>query len=91
MQFHVLDPCMGVVCPTGKVCKPDEFYEPVCECNTECPNDLRPVCGTDNRSYDNECLLSYTACMKRNDSLTVAYVGQCKYSKSVIKVPLLEW
>lgn len=69
------------MCPAGQRCVVGEFNKAMCECNTECPSDGVPVCGTDGRDYDNECLLLYTQCIQRNVSLSVAYIGQCKFSK----------
>ena len=35
---------------------------PNCLCRKGCPRNLRPVCGSDNVTYDNKCLLELKAC-----------------------------
>lgn len=78
-----IDPCADVMCPVGQSCEVNEFYEPSCRCVQECIDDSGPVCGTDNRIYDNECLLRYTACIQGNSTITVAYYGQCKFGEHI--------
>ncbi|XP_075526904.1 agrin-like isoform X2 [Dermacentor variabilis] len=70
------DPCRGVQCPASQVCQLDEQRNPICRCNGACPGDLRPVCGSDGRTYPNECLLRVEACRSRR-SLRLVYAGAC--------------
>lgn len=36
------------------------------------------VCGTDNKTYKNECQLKKRACRQENPNLIVAYKGHCQ-------------
>jgi len=44
-----------------------------------CPRIYRPVCGSDDKTYPNECLLKCKA--KSNGDLTLAFVGKCEQVK----------
>ncbi|KAK3859032.1 hypothetical protein Pcinc_034814 [Petrolisthes cinctipes] len=44
-------------------------------CEKECPVYSKPVCGTDNITYKNYCLLTKANCIHRN--ITVAIRGEC--------------
>ena len=41
-----------------------------------CTEEYRPVCGTDGKTYSNECKMELSACGK-NDTITVSYNGEC--------------
>lgn len=74
--FLVLDPCEGVECPSSQVCQLDEHRNPICRCNAICSPDLRPVCGSDGKTYTNECTLRVEACKSRK-SIRIIYTGEC--------------
>ncbi|CAH3045449.1 unnamed protein product [Pocillopora meandrina] len=46
------------------------------ECNKHCSKDYRPVCGTNGKSYNNECHIRGSACTD-GINVTVAYRGEC--------------
>ena len=57
-----------------------------CQCRVACPFIYSPVCGSNNKTYDNFCLLEAAACEKK-EVITVKHDGRCsKY------IPLLgQW
>ncbi|KAM5172347.1 serine protease inhibitor Kazal-type 1-like [Mantella aurantiaca] len=55
-----------------------EEREPVCDVNAtmRCPRIYEPVCGSDKRTYDNECLLCRER-QKRKVSIRITKNGRC--------------
>ena len=53
------------------------------ECPDGCEYDYRPVCGSDGKTYSNECLLNLARCEKKGESkLKVKHPGICKKNTS---------
>ena len=75
------DLCQHVVCKYGARCEAGR-----CVCPTDCPGSSDPVCGTDGRSYDNECLMQARACTA-DHQLSTAYVGPCQHSANITVSP----
>ncbi|KAG1697912.1 Agrin [Nymphon striatum] len=71
-----LDPCDGVECPANQVCQLDKNRNHVCRCNGMCSKEHNPVCGSDGKTYTNECLMRVEACKTRK-SLRTIYKGEC--------------
>ena len=46
-------------------------------CDLKCNRDFKPVCGSDGRTYNNECLLNRAKCVKRI-FIQVAKQGPCE-------------
>ncbi|KAK3918799.1 Agrin [Frankliniella fusca] len=74
------NPCAGLLaasaCAHGQVCHVGRDGVARCECPPECELVVRPVCGSDGRTYDSACHLTRQACLARAN-VTVAYTGPC--------------
>lgn len=59
-------------------CAINERHRPVCVCLDECPDTTEDetVCGSDDRTYVNECELHKEACTSATN-IRVAYKGLC--------------
>ncbi|CAH3117524.1 unnamed protein product, partial [Pocillopora meandrina] len=57
-------------------CVNNNRSEEECECIQECPKVMKEVCGSDNVTYDNECLLKKAAC-KKNTEIKIKEKGSC--------------
>ncbi|XP_013176798.1 PREDICTED: agrin-like isoform X2 [Papilio xuthus] len=69
-------PCESVKCGVRERCLLDAHGVAVCACGAPCEDFVRPVCGTDGRTYDNPCSLDRTSCLENRD-IRVAYMGPC--------------
>ena len=69
--------CDSTSCRYGARCRFTRGY-PECTCpvESECPVDVKPVCGSDGRNYPNECVMTARACLMGKD-VTAAYHGRC--------------
>nr|XP_042908817.1 agrin-like [Parasteatoda tepidariorum] len=79
--YSAIYPCQGVECPNSQVCQLDEHRNAMCRCNAICSEDIRPVCGSDGKTYANECALRVEACKFRKN-IRVVYSGECSTGKN---------
>nr|XP_049692713.1 agrin isoform X2 [Helicoverpa armigera] len=69
-------PCDSVKCGAREHCSLDARGVAVCGCGVECEPVVRPVCGSDGRTYDSRCHLDRTSCLDNRD-VRIAYTGPC--------------
>ena len=57
-----------------------------------CKHNLRWVCGSDGKTYANECVMRHSACLK-NDAIVAVYEGKClgEYIIIVKKIGPKNW
>ncbi|XP_065218165.1 agrin-like isoform X2 [Planococcus citri] len=72
------DPCSrpDVKCSEPEVCQLDPDRNPVCRCSETCSLEFAPVCGSDGKTYSNECSLRQQSCRSRKN-LRIIYRGKC--------------
>lgn len=59
-----------------------------CVCNEICTSDWRPVCGSDGKTYPNECSLEVEAC-KTGKKLRKVHSGECGRGNISVKIVLV--
>ncbi|XP_050436691.1 agrin-like [Adelges cooleyi] len=70
------DPCDHITCENPEVCRLDFNRQATCACSEFCNEDFNPVCGSDGKTYSNECFLRRQACRTMPD-LRIIFRGKC--------------
>ena len=71
-----INPCASLSCLPGEECNIDSFGIARCECPPPCQPIVRPVCGTNNETFDNQCELWRAVCLKQKD-IIIKHQGIC--------------
>lgn len=79
VSVSFLETCDNVDCGPGKRCKMNKKNKPRCVCAPDCSNVTwkGSVCGTDWKTYKDECVLLKARC-KGHPELDVQYQGKCR-------------
>ena len=59
------DPCFAEDCLYGARCMVKADDTTRCICEKECVKETKPICGTDDKTYQNECELKRISCLKK--------------------------
>ncbi|XP_008185835.2 agrin [Acyrthosiphon pisum] len=70
------DPCDYISCEEPEICRLDYERRARCVCSEFCGEDFIPVCGSDGRTYTNECFLRRQAC-RMMPGLRIVFHGPC--------------
>ena len=87
LHCHVIsEPCAGVKCKEPKTCVVDSQGNAACSCPNElnCPPVVNTVCGSDGKTYLNDCVMKAKACEKDMDIYFVmdGYCGKLQLAFS---------
>ena len=64
------------MCARGKECALKDDGSPSCVCRKSCPDNWRPVCGSDGITYASHCEMHRSACIQ-NIKIKKANKGPC--------------
>lgn len=68
--------CKSLKCSQYQDCEINRYGIAQCQCPTSCTKILKPVCGTDGKTYDSDCDLKRQACLNHRN-ISIRYMGTC--------------
>lgn len=68
---------------------PAVVEESVPRCKNSCTREMSPVCGTDQITYNNQCLLDFATC-ESEGKIAFAYEGECTLQTDDLDLPVTE-
>lgn len=74
--FYILDPCLKTKCKYYSVCEALDEDKATCTCQSICSKLYKPICGTDGKTYANECQMKSSSC-KQKKTIDVLQQGSC--------------
>jgi effector-binding domain-containing protein len=67
----------GIVLANAGPCRKNESGDKERQCQTFCPAQYDPVCGSDGKNYANKCKMEIEACQS-NVEITIDYLNECE-------------
>ena len=77
----ITGPCANMTCPFYGYCVANQTTAQ-CKCDIVCIEIYAPVCGTDGKTYGNNCHMRLQACIDQKN-ITVSYKGECSKSNDL--------
>ena len=77
----ITGPCANMTCPFYGYCVANQTTAQ-CKCDIVCIEIYAPVCGTDGKTYGNDCHMRIQACIDQKN-ITVSYKGECSKSNDL--------
>ena len=77
----ITGPCANMTCPFYGYCVASQTTAE-CKCDSACIEIYAPVCGTDGKTYINDCHMRRQACIDQKN-ITVSYKGECSKSNDL--------
>lgn len=91
----VSDPCADVTCKEPKTCAVDSRGKAKCACPDErdCPATVNTVCGSDSKTYLNDCVMKAKSCERDAPVYKVmdGYCGECSNGSDDLTSPSKPW